>query len=57
MDLVALMELTFTGLWTKNPGEFRFLWGKSINQPGGGLLLFLFCLLWLWGRGEELSVP
>lgn len=57
MDLVALMDLTFTGVWTQNPGEFRFLWGKTVNQPGGGLLFFLFSLLWLWGRGEELSVP
>lgn len=51
------MDLTFIGLWTQNPGEFRLLWGRTIDQPGGRLLfLFLFSLLWLWGWGEELSV-
>lgn len=53
----ALMDLTFIGLWTQNPGEFRLLWGRTIDQPGGRFLfLFLFSLLWLWGRSEELSV-
>lgn len=54
----TVMDLTFIGLWTQNPGEFRLLWGRTIDQPGGRFLfLFLFRLLWLWGRGEELSVP
>lgn len=55
----AWMDLTFIGVWAQNPGKFRLLWGRAINQPGGGLLLLLLLLglLWLWGWGQELSVP
>lgn len=53
----ALMDLTFISVRTQNSGEFRLLWWRAIDQPGGGLLLLLFSLPWLWGWGEEFSIP
>lgn len=51
------MGLTFIGVWAQNPGEFRLLWRRAIDESGGWLLLLLFSLLWLWGWGKELSIP
>lgn len=45
--------------WSVDPEPrwIQALVGRTIDQPGGRFLfLFLFSLLWLWGRSGELSV-